>query len=53
MKRIHGLMTGMMLGVAAASLYGMMGPRAQRRIARGAAMAGRRAARFAGDLFRR
>ena len=53
MKRMQGLVTGMLLGAAAVTVYGMMDSRAQRRIGRCAAMAGRRAARFAEDLFQR
>lgn len=53
MKKMQGMITGVLLGAAAASLYGMAAPRTRRRIGRSAAHAGRQLAEFAGGLFGR
>ena len=51
MKRMRGMITGMMLGATAVSLYGMMSARTQRKIGRYAANAGKRVMNFTSDLF--
>ena len=53
MKRIGGLFSGMMIGAAAVTLYGMMNSRSQRRLGRMAASASRRMADITGDWFGR
>ena len=53
MKRMRGMITGMMLGATAVSLYSMMNSRTQRKIGRYAANAGKRVASFTSDLFGR
>lgn len=53
MKRIGGMFTGMMVGAAAVTLYGMMNARSQRRLGRMAASASRRVADITGELFGR
>lgn len=53
MKRMQGMIAGMMLGAAAVTAYGMMSARTQRRIGRCAAHAGKKMARFANDLLGR
>ena len=53
MKKMQGMLTGMMLGASAVTLYTMMNGRTQHRIHRYAANAGRHIADLAGDLFGR
>lgn len=52
MRKMQGMLTGMMLGATAVTLYGMMNSRTQRKIERYAANAGKRVMHFADGLFR-
>lgn len=47
------MFTGMMLGAAAVTMYGMMNSRSQRRLGKIATNAGRRVADITNDLFGR
>jgi len=53
MKKMQGMITGILLGATAASIYGMTGSRTRRRIGRAAAHAGKQLVGFAEDLFGR
>jgi len=53
MKKMQGMLTGIMLGAAATALYNMSGSRARRRLSRCVAHAGRQLVGFAEGLFGR
>ncbi len=53
MKKMQGMVTGMLLGAAAVTMYGMMDARTQRRLQRKATCAGKKVVHFANDLFDR
>ncbi|MDO4739474.1 MAG: hypothetical protein Q4A66_02295 [Eubacteriales bacterium] len=53
MKKMQGMLTGIMLGATAVSLYSMSGAKTQRRLQRYAANTGRRIAGLAEGLFGR
>lgn len=53
MKRMQGMLTGLLLGATAVSMYGMMNTSAQRKLQRRAADAGKRAVLFAHGLLDR
>ena len=53
MKRMKGMLTGIMLGATAVSLYGMASSKTQRRLHRAASHAGRQIVSFAESMLGR
>ncbi|MBQ3222405.1 MAG: hypothetical protein IJC54_08210 [Clostridia bacterium] len=53
MKKMQGMLTGIMLGATAVSLYGMASSRTQRRLHRAASHAGKRIVGLAESLMGR